>query len=270
MIIAICVPSNNIEHADKYLFSERSLSNIEPLFLKGKVCFSIVAQGDDWKKYSSIIETRLKSFNIDYRILFQNETNPCQIFKLRHQSFYNFRTAKYFISVDDNIQFSEGTKKFPENSGYRYGQCIDYLENNPNCGIVNCVGSLGGNLDKYEIKRYDIGKEIATAKGLVIRNVCGGRLFPSETLDFYGCREELIMALNFNRLGYYTAKQFNNPTKHKELHSWKSVLGQEVSEKDNNNLHNVDLTNEYALKWIRQNFDEKYVFSKTRIINKYI
>lgn len=134
-----------------------------------------------------------------------------------------------------------------------------------------CVGSLGGSVARETIVPDKNGRMLATSRGIVLRNIRHGQIFPGDTLKFKGTGEEMLIGLYYNQLGYFIAKQFNNPTKHKNLGWLESCKDhhQTSRRQDNpqdNELHNLDIFYQYAGEWIQRQFPG-YQYGRQKILN---
>lgn len=116
----------------------------------------------------------------------------------------------YYLVMDDDFVFMPGTPKYMRSSGERYCEAAKYLLANPDCGVLKCDASLGGNYQKWAIDAsHNAFPEIK--KGLFIKNIYGGELF-QDAVGLLG-PHDLQMAYLVISQGYYYAKQFNNPTR---------------------------------------------------------
>lgn len=154
--------------------------------------------------------------------------------------------SDYFFFADDNLVFTAGTKQYPQSSGRRYLQAIDYLKNYPNCGFVMCEGSLGGSVQKLEISSTKVGL-FATTRGLILRNIGAKKIFRS-TDNLIGGLEESIACYHIIEEGFYPAKQFNNPTLHRHTSKpgKKGCIG----------IHDQAIWSRNCEKYIRERYED--------------
>lgn len=215
MKITLNIPSNNPES-----FFNILLPSIEHLKeLKGEdgeneITFYLIAQRP-WSDIDISLASMAvisEGFNFEYTYVV-NQEKP-SMFHLRSIGIVKSLNTDYFLMMDDNFRFTSGTPKYAASSGKRYLQCINYLQKYSNCGFVMCEGSLGGNIQKWEISSTITGL-FATTRGIVFRNI-GADYLCRKTPRLIGGLEESVFCYHIIEEGYYPAKQFNNPTQHKD------------------------------------------------------
>lgn len=165
-----------------------------------------------------LIERVVRDFatrGMSMRYVFSKPTGEiARMCDLRHVAAALLPDADWWMYADDNMRFAvEGTPQYPEGSAARYLHVIDYLNAFPRCGVVMCVGSLGGSAWRYSIRPTRNGL-VATARGLFLRNITNGVLYTPEERALIGGMEETMPAFRLLSRGYFFAKQFNNPTYH--------------------------------------------------------
>jgi hypothetical protein len=141
---------------------------------------------------------------------------PIKFVKMRDICAKLDTSCKYYMLCDDDMKFSSGTPVYQRPSGARYTEVIDYLDNYPTCGFVQCKPYLGGYHQQYKIVPR-CHTMIATDRGLVFRNMFdieGWLIVPDEILELRGALEETALGYSRIELGYYGATQMNNPTHH--------------------------------------------------------
>jgi len=169
----------------------------------------------------------------------------------------------FYLFIDDDFKLSPGTKKFPYNSGQRYAQSLDYLNRHPRCGAINTKSFLGGHQWGLKIapSPNKMDDMYATNRGLFLRNMrdYDFTLSPLSMHDLRGDLEESATVFSRIELGFYTAKQMNNPTIH---------LTGKLSKYDNDplNMHNFRVINENVRKWIRERYnDPEWEYEQKRL-----
>jgi hypothetical protein len=123
------------------------------------------------------------------------------------------RGYDYYIVTDDDFEFVK-------NSFKAYRECLDHLVANSDCASIMCAGALGsGGRQDFEVAPYR--GLLWTNRGCVYRNlelvmpddyntVVANKLLEMETSIF----DDISIQMYPMRHGFYTAKQFKNPTRH--------------------------------------------------------
>jgi len=175
---------------------------------------------------------------------------PMQLVKMREQCAELDPDCGLYLFVDDDFKFVGSTEKYPFSSGRRYQHSIDYMTRYPKCGVLNTKSFLGGSPQKLSIIPIE-DDMIATNRGLLLKNMSehGFLLAPPELRELRGGLEETLFAYSRVELGYYIAKQFNNPTIHitGKLSDWDEVR---------NDFHNIGVINENIAGYFRQRYGE--------------
>ena len=127
--------------------------------------------------------------------------------------------SKFYVLTDDDFSYLSATQKSP-NAGIQYLRAIHYLLKFDNCGCL----LTGGSMYRYNpINTIGPTKCLnrewyITSKSLFLRSMStyGFELFPNDSLDLYGAKEEsLLCACRLNE-GFYPAKMGNTRVKHDE------------------------------------------------------
>jgi hypothetical protein len=241
-------------HPDEFFeFIGKSLPHISNL--QGKVGFALCCQ----KPWTSNQVTSARNLIWDYgfecRVVeaFSREIGEVapSMTRLRHHAAGLFPESEYYIFGDDNIQFTEGTRQFPRSSGERYAEVIDYMDHFCKCGVVCCVGALGGMPQQYKIKPTSIGL-IATSRGLFIRNLKKSTgLFLPEVVGLSGGLEETAATYPIVDEGYFVAKQFFNPTQLKNVHK---LTGEHPAD----SIHNDQVIRLNIQDWVRRKWSDPF------------
>lgn len=115
----------------------------------------------------------------------------------------------YMIVVDDDFRFTEGTHHNNFNSGERYNDAIEYMEQHRDCGVVYMKGFLGGSTKGREIVPMCSGF-FETGKGMVIRG--SRRPVVDPLFNVPGAGNDVALGVTSLMNGYYIAKALNTPT----------------------------------------------------------
>ncbi len=213
--LGIVLPTNNPEDMFKFFIpTVADLCMADDIEIRILAMFQPPWTGELISKAIEDIFQYAEGMFVHY--LFVTYNSPPNMCSLRNWAAELWPEADYYMFVDDNFKFSTGTRLYPRSSGERYWEVIQYMEKFTECGVVMCEGSLGGSIQKWSIKPYS-GGLIATARGLFFRAhpYRTPNLFPADSLNVVGGYEESILAFDYVQRGYYIAKQFNNPTQHK-------------------------------------------------------
>lgn len=212
--LGILLPTNNPKEFHECLGP--SVQYLVPLLKHADVAFLINFQ-PPWDGQSiSIAREYIHELGFKTHATL-TEQRPYSAYVLRQQCADLWREADYYMLCDDNVIFSEhGTTAYPFSSAQRYHQVLRYFATFPTCGVVTCEGSLGGAIQRTDI-RPTTSAIMATARGLFFRNIWKGQIHTEHELTLKGGLGESILAYKLMEYGYYIAKQFNNPTRHLHL-----------------------------------------------------
>lgn len=243
------IPTIHPDQFDEFVVG--SLKHIHNL--RDKVSFALCCQAPWTDPMMDEAMKKVKDAGFDCRVTFAESIAPGKrapgMTRLRHVAARLFPESDYYCFADDNVEFSEGTKQFPRSSGERYAEVMDYMDNIYACGVVCCVGALGGMPQQYKIKPTSIGL-IATSRGLFIRNQkLAHGLFLDEVLGLVGGLEETAATYPIVDSGFFVAKQFFNPTKLKNTHK----LG---PDQPKDSIHNSDVIESNIQKWVRMKWND--------------
>lgn len=155
------------------------------------------------------------------------------------------------IKWDDDFEFKAGTKLYHWSSGDHYTDVVEWMWDNPQCGVVMCTGHLGGAGKGKSI--YPRMKSLwATNRGLFYRRIPEMRhpLSPGWSLKMRGPMEETAMVYARIEWGFFGAKSMNCPTIHR-------ALGPKAAKSDvNDPIHSIKWSNMYTTRSIRELYDE--------------
>lgn len=211
--LAVIVPTNH-----PYAFFEcmnDSIKHLAPLRRFVRVAFCFCFQSPWTEQKIGIARKSVEDAGFDFLfVLLPAQEAPASMFMLRNEAARLAPDADYYLFADDNMMFvPKGTTKYPGGSAARYLDCIEYMDEIPECGAVMCEGSLGGDVQKRQIRPTTSGL-ISTTRGLFFRNLHNGDLYLPKEVALRGGFEELMLAYRYFSMGMFTAKQFNNPTRH--------------------------------------------------------
>ncbi len=243
MKLGIIVPSNNPE-AFLNNFASSYRHAYDPLHKKHMVFVLLTAQ-PPW----SLSEIELVDRAVpNLRWCYAANESPPRMCMLRQSSAALLPDADVYMLADDNMRFLPAGQTDPEcphgkGSGEKYAEVLNYLGLFRTCGVVQCHTSDPRGLGETIAPTYE--GLITTAKGLFIRNVFKGQMWPRETMRYLASMEETIPAYRVIEKGYYPAKQYQNPTQH-TIHR----IGSDVL------LHSRSLINQYCARWVRETYGD--------------
>lgn len=216
--------------------------------LKGMVGFALCCQSPWEESEAEAAKDYLESqgFQCQYTFAKSKEAGEVapSMSRLRATAAALFPEVEYYIFGDDNMEFSGGTPMFPRSSGQRYGEVIHYMEKHKRCGVVCCVGALGGMPQKLKIKPTTIGL-IATSRGLFLRNIDKKRgLFLPEVIGLPAGLEETAASFPIVDAGFFAAKQFFNPTLLRNVTKL-------TADQPTDSIHNSTVIEGSIQKWVR-------------------
>jgi hypothetical protein len=209
---------------------------------------------------SKLIDQFLSKCKMDVGYDFIEPKRPVSMMMLRNHCAMLDRSVDYYVLTDDNFLFTNGTPKYPADSLTRYQQVIQYMDEFQNCGYVMCEGSLGGSIQKLIIKPTLSGL-VSTQRGVFFRNMKGRNVWPSDCLNIPGTCEETIVCYDIISKGFFPAKQFNNPTQHKD----------KIKVEPNKNIgtiHCLETLQNGAIKYIREKYKTDIWTNDTRFFPK--
>lgn len=158
-----------------------------------------------------------------------------------------FPGASVYMLADDNMSFYQGqhNDEIPHRltSGQCYAEVLDYMFHFPRCGLVQCHTTAPNGWGR-SIRPTSNGL-ITTNKGLFIRNVNRGQLWPTASYHFLSSLEETVAGYRVLEQGYFPARQHQNPTIH-VIHK----IG------DDDDLHSKALIDANAGRWVREYYGD--------------
>lgn len=211
---------------------------------------------------SKLIDQFLSKCKMDVAYDFIEPKRPVSMMMLRNHSAMIDRSVEYYVLTDDNFLFTKGTAKYPADSLTRYQQVIQYMDGFQNCGYVMCEGSLGGSIQKLMIRPTSAGL-VSTQRGIFFRNIRKHKnsVWPLDCLSIPGTCEETIICYDLISKGFFPAKQFNNPTQHKD----------KIKVEPNKNIgtiHCLETLQKGAIRYIREKYKTDTWTNDTRFFPK--
>lgn len=254
--LSLILPINRKVNPFEDVFSEGSLAELGNLSEVAEIAFLITAQGKFDTDAQMDARRLLNNAGFECYIAELPEEDPCRMLNLRQTGALLKPESTYYMFMNDYLEFRPG-------SSAKYAAAIKYLEDHPKCGSVGNYGFFGSVSYGDEIRPDAIGRIAATAKGLMLRNIGEGKIFPDEMVNMTGpmCEMAAVIWLNLN--GYYYAKQFKVPTKSKR--GTKRVR-HELYPGDNQ-LHSAALAEVNVRAWIRKVTNKPYYLYGDPVLN---
>ena len=245
--IGIILPTNNPKSMTENFMP--TLSALDELAPYATFLFLFQHPWTEDEATRTILEISNHGFGVSYMITEKGDwSQPAKIIKMREMCAALRDDCDYYLFIDDDFKLSHGTRMFPYSSGKRYLQSLLYLEKHKKCGVINTKSFFGGHQWGLKIAptKHDM---YATNRGLFLRNMKdhGFLIAPGAMQGLKGDLEESAIVFSRIELGYYPAKQMNNPTIH---------LTGKLDQYDNDplNFHNRQVLEENVLKWIRTRY----------------
>jgi hypothetical protein len=117
----------------------------------------------------------------------------------------------YIFWCDDDMRFANGTRSYLRaSSADRIYDSACYLDDNPNCGIVQHMTFFGGSQAALKIMPVKSGY-FETGIGFLMRANDLPHIDPR--FNFLGAGCDVIVYLTKIMNGYYVARNYNNPTR---------------------------------------------------------
>ncbi len=261
--LSLVIATNTTGNILRDFLSPQSLAEMAKMREAFPVEVLMAAQGD-WAtdpENQRVMRDLLSGVDVPLIIVNLPQENPVRMAFLRQSAAMLNPHAKYYMFVDDDLEFMPHS--FKPSSGDKYIAAVAYMDENDKCGSLGQYGEFGSVAYGHDIRPDPHGKIAATAKGLILRNVFCGRIFPDEVLAMTGPFEEMAAILYLNLHGLYYAKQFKVPSKYKRGVTKVSDL----HGPDDKGLHSLELGNANIRAWIRRTFNQPYYLYGDSIIN---
>lgn len=247
------IPTNNPKAVFNYFLKSIDIIRCEEF----KLLILFQLPWDD-----KLIKRFLSKLHMDVSYELITPQKPISMMDYRNRCALLDKSVDYYGIADDNFMFTEGTPAYNINSLTRYRQVIQYMNTFENCGYVMCEGSLGGSIQKLKIAPTLSGL-VSTQRGIFFRNIYKQELnvWPSDTINIAGGCEETIVCYDIISKGFFPAKQFNNPTQHKDKK--KVIQGAHKG-----TIHCSDLLQAGVIKYIREKYKTDTWTNDTRFFPK--
>lgn len=182
-----------------------------------------------------------------------DKSKPLPMLQLRRHGIALTSDCKYICYLDDDHQFapSRPGKTFYKSSEEYYLECIDYMDENQDVGILSLRGYFGGYSWGYGFKKMPSNGFIENnAGGIFMRNIGHENIFPPECYSFVGVMSEPLCGYSIMSQGYKYAKRFNCPNKFEAPGKSKHVSNGAVLS------YSEQIANENVQGYIREKFDD--------------
>lgn len=245
------IPTNNPDALFSYFLRRIDL-------LRSDLFKLLIVFQPPWDEEGIQLFVKSCKMDIAYDFIQLGKNNAVSMVDLRNRCAMLDRGVDYYVIADDNFLFTRGTPQYPFDSLARYLHVIQYMDTFKKCGYVMCEGSLGGSLQKLKIQPTKSGL-VSTQRGIFFRNIQKdfGNVWPDDSLHILGGCEETIVCYDLIAKGFFPAKQFNNPTQHKD----KTAV---VFGKNTGTIHCFDLLMKGAIQYVRNRFGDKNWTNDTR------
>lgn len=204
MKLGFVVVSNNPVKLKRFIASTQHLDR-----LKQHALFTLTHQRpvtkDDIQPFDRTVE--LEPFD---------HSKPLPLLQLRRHGLQLVSDCDYICYLDDDHQFvpERPGKTYPKSSDDYYMEAIEWMDENPDVGVLSLRGYFGGYAWGYNFKKMPANGLIENnAGGIFMRNIGIDRIFPRECWDFIGVMSESLSGFNVMSHGYKLAKRFNCPNK---------------------------------------------------------
>jgi hypothetical protein len=275
--VAICIPTyrdKNLRWGLNWENFLSSLPNLRGITNGNSIVFALNFNGPWEDEQLSRVLSSLGSYtrswpNTEYTWTMKEYRKPVSMAMLREDTSRLCEHPEAWLHMDDDFIFRKG-------AGEVYAQCIAWMQLQPKCGAIMCMGTLGG----YRHGNNVVGTEGEgwwwLNRGLLLRNICVTPkhiptahrwLFsPPESWRCRGTWEEFITVYERMEYGYFPAKRFNVPVTHKQFNMAKfkeenAVTGRYPLKED---LHNPAFQD--CIELIRERYgDEKWTPESRRV-----
>lgn len=226
MKISVIVPSNNASEINGFLRSFDTLNNFKNL------CEVIIIGNGD-VHYDSILGGHSVHYSV--KRIDEDYTNKLIPFaKLRGEGMKE-SNADFFLFLDDDNRFNAGSENF-------YLNCINFLNNNPNCHILQAdrkkVGKSGMHIKKDGF--------FWTGYGLFLKNI---NLDFKSIFNLYGACEDLLYSYEILDKGGIPYIAYGNPTT-------RDISLPNDHKQHNNISYSKDTLESNIIGYIKEKFDK--------------
>lgn len=139
--------------------------------------------------------------------------------KIRNDTVMLNPHSLFYVLTDDDFSYQGASAKSPS-AGVQYLRAIYYMLSYPNCGCVLTGGSMYryNPINTIGPTRYINGEWYITGKSLFLKSMRehGYELFPDDSLELYGAKEECLLCASRINEGLFPAKFGNARIRHDE------------------------------------------------------
>lgn len=208
--LGLVIPTNEPNVAFEYLL--KSLGHLESISSRIVLLFNFQKPYTD-SQINKVVEI-CEFHNLKYRVRFTEYDIKGQgmvpVVRIRHDS-ASLAYCKYYMLADDDFTFLSG-------SAQQLSRVLDYMNSHPSCGSALLKGK-----DKDQgVKNFVIRPcrsfriRCITDKGIILRSIPGGVLFPEDALSLVGSDEEKVAVTWRIHQGYYPVLVYNTRIRHYE------------------------------------------------------
>lgn len=199
-----------------------SLKNIKEIADIANICINFQDPYTQDEVDSIVSEIESYGFEVHYQLRGKYEVpgkGMVPFNKIRNDTVMLNPNSLIYVLTDDDFSYQGASAKSPS-AGIQYLRAVHYMMMYPNCGCV----LTGGSMYRYNpINTIGPTKTInnewyITGKSLFLTSMrnYGYELFPDDSLDLYGAKEEcLLCAARINK-GFFPAKFGNARIRHDE------------------------------------------------------
>lgn len=241
--MAFIIPSNKPSVLEGFIDSMVHIPRLR------EVCDFILVYQEPVELTREIRNAFAKSIQIDAFV----KSKPLPMLQLRRYGLQLAKEYDYICYGDDDYRFMPYRygKNLPMSSDEYYLSSLDYMDQNPDVGVLSQRDYFGGNAWGYEIKKNPKNGLIENSSGgILLRNIGADIIFPRECWDFVGVMSEPLCGFNIMAEGYSLAKRFNCPNRFTRPGASKHV------ETGTNISYSEEVANENAQGYIRRKFND--------------
>jgi hypothetical protein len=243
MKLGVIIPSNNFEEFETHVLVSipHLLEGLEAHEIRLLVC------SQNWP-VASEVKRVVEGYSYDLQLMETKaeQESPPRMCYLRQRAAALWPQAQVYMLADSNMRWAPGRTdtevQYPVSSGTRYAEVLDYFIKQPLCGVVQCHTTHPARARMIEPVNNGL---ITTNKGLFIRNMFTGQVWPEASMAFKASLEETVAGYRVLEQGFFIARQYQNPTYH-TIHKIDS----------DSHLHSRQLIYENAGKWVRERYED--------------
>ena len=169
----------------------------------------------------------------------------------RKEAMYANPDCDYFWSLDDDHIFADGNSTYTKGCKEYYNEVFDWLEENPDVGVLSCKGYFGGYAWGYDFKKNPKNALVATDKGgIFFKNIGIESIINMDESRLVGALFESLATFNIMSWGFKLARRYCSPIKNTP-----PGKGKHISHSLNISYSNITV-NRNVQKIIRQKFND--------------